>query len=296
MKTIKSHLPRAASPRRWALTFAAAALAALGAATPALAEEHHPTGEFERFSDCPLATSALNDCVLSKTTGGEFKIGDRTVPLSVPTTLQGGFIENEVTEKLEFVGAEDGNTLSKTPQPVPGGLLGVVAPEVLPKFLRNLLNKLISEGLGEVTATAELALPASDIGLNTEHLLFEKGTALMLPLKIKLSNVFLGESCYIGSSADPVTIELTTGKSGSLTGSGGVLTHNPAFTLLTLTGTKLVRETFNAPKAEGCGGLLSLLIDPAVNLELSLPAEVGNKAVLEGTLYTGNANAVRASE
>src|SRR4029077_13313721 len=130
-----------------------APLAVLGMSSSGLATEHHPTGEFERFSDCPLDTSTLNYCIIAETIGGEVTIGKRTVPISRPTILQGGFIEEETG--LKVVGAEDGNTLSKTPQPVPGGLLGVVAPEALPKWLQAILNKLISEGLGEVTATTE---------------------------------------------------------------------------------------------------------------------------------------------
>lgn len=280
---------------------AIAPLAALGLASPALATEHHPKGEFAPFKDCPLSTVTLADCVLAETKGGFFTIGKREVPITKTITLQGGFIEG--ASELEFVGAEDGNTLSKTPQPVPGGLLNVVAPEFLPKFVQEIFNNFINEGITGVTATTELAAPASHIKLSTENLLAEKGTALSLPLKIKLSNLFLGESCYVGSNSAPIVINFTTGTTAPplpnkpIKGAAGTFEANEEFTLITLNGGKLVNNSFAAPGAEGCGGFLSFLIDPAVNAELGIPAAAGhNTAVLEGKLSTANAAAVRASE
>jgi hypothetical protein len=307
MSTIKNRLSRMTDLRRLLSGIAAISVvavgAALGPASPALATEHHPTGEYAPYKDCPLSTPKLADCVIAETGAGEFTVGKRTVPISKTITLQGGFIENEATEKLEFFGAEDGNTLSKTPQFVPGGLLGVVAPEFLPKFLQEIVNNLVSEGLDEVTAQTELAAPATSIGLSTENLLLETGTAISLPLKIKLNNTFLGESCYIGSNAAPIVIDFTTGTTSPpapnipITGASGTLAFNPSFTIITLAGSKLVNNSFAAPKAKGCGGLLAFLIDPAVNAELGLPAAGGNNtAVLEGSLATANAKSVKASE
>ncbi|HYM44855.1 MAG TPA: hypothetical protein VES65_01670 [Solirubrobacteraceae bacterium] len=292
--------------RRRALAIAVgviAPLATLGLASPALATEHHPKGEFAPFADCPLSTAGLEDCVLAETTSGEFTVGKRTVPIAKTITLQGGLKENKETEAFEFVGAEDGNTLSKVALPVPGGLLNVVAPEFLPKWLQEIFNNFINEGLTGVTATTELAAPASHIGLNIENLLFQSGTALSLPVKIKLSNVFLGGSCYVGSNAAPIVINFTTGTTEPpapnkpITGAVGTLEHNEEFTLITLNGGKLVNNSFAAPGAQGCGGLLSFLIDPAVNAELGLPAAAGhNTAILQGKLSTANAEAVKASE
>ncbi|HEV3320081.1 MAG TPA: hypothetical protein VG053_10225 [Solirubrobacteraceae bacterium] len=282
---------------------AIAPLAALGLASPALATEHHPTGEFAPFKDCPLSTPALEDCILAEASSGEFTVGKKTVPISKTVTLQGGFKENPKTEELEFVGAEDGNTLAKVALPVPGGLFGIVAPESLPKWLQEIFNNFINEGITGVTATNELAAPASHIGLSTENLLFERGIALSLPLKIKLSNAFLGESCYVGSNAAPIVINFTTGTTEPpapnkpIKGSAGKFEPNEAFTLITLSGGRLVNNSFAAPAAEGCGGFLSFLIDPAVNAELGLPSAAGtNTAILEGKLSTANAKAVLASE
>jgi hypothetical protein len=281
-----------------------APLATLGLASPALAVTHHPKGEFAKFADCPLAISEVSGCVYAETTSGEFTVGKRTVPINKTIVLQAGFVEGPKGE-LSVRGAEDGNTLSKVPLAVPGGLLNIIAPEYLPKWLQEILNNFVNEGITGVTETTELAGPATNIGLNVFALLTQEGTALSLPTKIKLSNTFLGGSCYVGSDSHPIVINLTTGTTAPpektpnkpITGAPGELSFNETGTLITLKGGRLVNNTFAASAAEGCGGLLSFLIDPAVDAELGLPSASGyNTAILEGTLSTAEAAAVRASE
>jgi hypothetical protein len=288
--------------RRLFVAVAVVASMALVPASQALAAPHHPTGEFAPFADCPLSKPAVLACVFSESNGGFFQVGKKNVPLKNPVTLQGGFEFNENGESI-FVGAEDGNTLSKAPQPVPGGLLGVEAPSWWPSFLRNLFNETINNGLTGVTATVELAAPASKVKVSTINLLFEEGTALSLPVKIKLSNPFLGSSCYIGSNSSPVTIDFTTGETSPpspnkpIHGARGELFINETGSLIKLSGGKLVNNSFGAPGANGCGGLLSFLIDPFVNSIVGLPSAAGtNTAVLEGVLETAESSAVKASE
>lgn len=285
----------------------ALSFAVLWLAPSALATEHHPKGDFAPFADCPLSNTEVTGCIIAETKGGEFTVGKRAVPIVKPVILQGGTIirENEETEAVttEFVAAEGGDTLSKTPQPVPGGLFGIVAPEYLPKWLREIFNNFINEGITGVTATNELAGPPSAIVVNTSNLLVEKGTALGLPLKIKLSNAFLGSDCYVGSDEKPIVINFTTGTTEPpgpnkpIKGSAGTLEFKDEFTLAIISGGKLVNNSFAAPEATGCGGLLSFLIDPAVDAELGLPSAAGNnKAILEGKLESATASAVKASE
>jgi hypothetical protein len=275
---------------------------ALVPASQALATPHHPKGEFVNFGDCPLSNAKVLACVYSKSNGGFFQVGKKTVPLKNPVTLQGGLEFNEKAES-QFVAAEDGDTLSKTPQPVPGGLLGIEAPKSWPKFLQDLFNETINKGLTGVNATVELAAPASAIKIDTANLLFEEGIALSLPTKIKLDNSFLGSNCYIGSNKSPVTIDFTTGATSppppnkSIHGAAGTLFINELGTLIRLSGGKLVNNSFAAPGASGCGGLFSFLIDPFVNSIIGLPSAAGtNTAILEGVLETGDAAAVKASE
>jgi len=283
------------------LLVAAAAIAAMMVvpASQAIASSHHPTGEFEQFAECPLSHEAVKACIYSESNGGYFQMGAKTVPLVNPVILQGGL---EGTA-LAFVGAENGETLSKTPQPVPGGLLGIEAPAWWPTWLKNWFNEQINNGFTGVTATVEVAGSDSAIKVNTLNLLFEKGTALSLPTKIKLSNPILGSSCYVGSDSSPVTLDFTTGATSppppneSIHGAAGTAENNEAGTLLTLSGGRLVNNSFAAPAAHGCGGWLSFFIDPLVNSLVGLPSPAGtNAAILEGKLQTAIASAVKASE
>jgi hypothetical protein len=276
---------------------AAALLAAVFAAT-ALASSHNPKGEYAQFAECPLNRVTITDCIYSLSSGGEFTVGKKTVPLVNPVTLQGGF--EGAGSEIKFYGAENGDTLSKTPQPVPGGLLGIIAPTWWPQFLQDWFNKQINEGLTGVTATVELTGPSkglTNIKLSTENLIAAEGTALGLPAKIKLSNPILGNNCYLGSESKPVQLNFTTGKSGALTGAVGELAFNEAFTIITISGGRLVDGTYAAPGVNGCGGIFSFFIDPLVDSILGTPSASGkNTAILEGKLQDANAEAVKASE
>jgi hypothetical protein len=280
----------------------AACLGALSFSSAASAAPHSPTGEFAPFADCPLSNASVLACVYSVSSSGQFTMGNKAVPIKNPVTLQGGLVPAEAGQV--FVAAEDGNTLSKTPQPVPGGLLGITAPAWWPQILRDFFNEVvINQGATGVTATVELAGPASQIKVDLLNLLNREGTALGLPVKIKLSNAFLGSNCYVGSNSNPIQINFTTGTTSPpppntpITGSPGTVFPNEASTLITATGGRLVNNTYAAPGANGCGGLFSFLVDPFVNSIVGLPAASGhNTAILEGKIQLGEAGAVRASE
>lgn len=288
------------------LFLATAVLAALLVpASSALAAPHSPTGEYAQFSDCPLSRTNIDACLYSVSSVGEFTIGKKTVPLVNPVVLQAGIDwEPDLFGKIDVYGAEDGNTLVKTPQPVPGGLTGITAPSWWPTILKNLFNETINNGFTGVTATVELAAPATAIKLSPLNLFAQQGTALSMPTKIKLSNPFLGSNCYIGSNSNPVTLNFTTGTTSPpppnkpITGSPGIGTANPSETILTFSGGRLVDNSFSAPGANGCGGILfSWLVDPFVNSIVGVPSAAGsNTAILEGKIQLGFAEAVRASE
>jgi hypothetical protein len=258
-----------------------------------------PTGEFAKFAKCPYTNPVIFACVYAETTSGTFTIGNKTVPIKNPVILQGG-VETVIPETLvgplKFYGATDGNSLSKTPQPVPGGLLGITAPSWWPTFLKELFNETINNGFTGVTATVELAAPASSIELSLAGLLTQQGTALGLPVKVKLSNPFLGNSCYIGSNSNPIQLKLTSGTTSPpppntpISGSPGALEfEKPVPGILTDGGNRLVNNSFSAPGANGCGGiLLSWAVDPFVDSILGTPSAAGrNTAILEGTTYLG---------
>ena len=288
---------------RHALVAVAALIVPLAVASPALATEHHPKGNFAPFAQCPLSNASVTQCVVASTSSGEFTVGKKTVPITKTITLQGGTIPIKESSEVTFVAAENGETLSKTPQTVPGGLFGIKAPESWPKALQELFNKFIDEGLTGVTETTELTKPASEIKLNTGNLIFERGVALQLPVKVKLSNVFLGSSCYVGSESHPIILNLTSGTTSPpepnkpIKGSAGELEILEEGALLRLIGGSLVDNAFAAPEATGCGGVFSALVDPLVNSIFGVPAAAGlNTAILTGKLEDAAAAAVKASE
>lgn len=294
---------RIQSMKKAFLAMTLAAMLLLVPASQATASTFNPTGEFAQFGECPLEDPKLLICLHSESSDGFFTVGKKEVPLVNPVVLQGGLSGVDVFAPLSGIAAANGETLSKTPQPVPGGLTGVVAPKWWPKWLQDWFNNHINEGFTGVTATVELAGPASDIKVNTLALLTETGTALSLPVKIKMSNPLLGSNCYIGSDSNPVVIDFTSGETSPpppnepISGSAGTFETNGAGTLITLSGGALVNNSFAAPEADGCGGIFSFFIDPLVNSLVGLPAPAGtNTAVLEGVIKNADPAAVKASE
>lgn len=270
---------------------------------PAASASAAPTGEYAPFAQCPTEKN-LFLCVYDVRNAGSVTTGAKTVPIKNPVTLQGGIELNESTGATQFYGAKNGVTLSKAAQPVPGGLLGVVAPTWWPNFIEDWFNGLINEGFTGVTATVELARPATEIKVNLNALL--SGTneaALTLPVKIKLDNAILGSNCYIGSSSSPVLWKLTIGETSPpppnkpIKGSFGEGSTNSEETILRFKGQRLVDNAFSVPGTSGCGGIFSFLVDPLVSSVVGVPSPAGtNTAILEGNLETGYAPLVKASD
>jgi hypothetical protein len=319
----RKYLTQVSSLRRhalFALITLTASLGVLSAASPALAV---PKGEYAVFSDCPLSNAAVTGCIVGHTESGEFVIGTKKtkVPIEKTITLQGGFEEEiEAEFRMPFVEAEDGNTLSKTPQTVPGGLLGIKCAEIkgegsLEKAARKLCEEVVKSKLNTVTATTELALPAPPATLSSiflseaslqEPILYEAFgiPALGLPVKVKLENPLLGNECYIGSSTEPIVLKLTTGTTKppppnkSITGKIGEFTSRAEGGILVIKNNSLVDNVFAVPAAKGCGGkAFEALIDPVVNAKLGLPSPSGNNtAILNGTLEQTGAETAREHE
>lgn len=271
---------------------------------PASAANAALTGEYARFATCPDNIAAVDGCVYAESTSGTFTMGAKTVPIVKPVILKGGFesSDDSIFGNLTFVAPTDGATLSKSPQPVPGGLTGIVAPSWWPSLLRDLFNETINNGFTGVTATVELAGPASAVKFNALADLTATGTALAMPVKVKLDNPFLGSSCYIGSNSNPIKLNLTTGKTSPpppntpITGSPGEGSGSEEGAIIAFKNNSLVDNSFAAPGANGCGGILfSWAVDPFVNSIVGVPSAAGtNTAILKGNTYIADANAVRA--
>ncbi|HUB75356.1 MAG TPA: hypothetical protein VL979_15160 [Solirubrobacteraceae bacterium] len=284
-----------------------AVIAAMTVASPAFAKE--PTGKYSVFKQCPRFTTGVNLCLYSQTTSGEVKLNKQTVPITKTITLQGGIALNEETFEEKFVGALNGQTLSKTGENVPGGLLDLVncteitGNGILEFLAREACKAVFENKTTGVEAVTELAKPASEIQINTFNLESGEGTALTLPIKVKLENTLLGSECYIGSSSKPIDLTLTTGTTKPakpnepIKGKIGKISAEDEFNFLEITGNQLVSNEFSAPEASGCGGIFSFLIDPLVDSKLGLPSPDGyNTAIQNNTIKEATTEGVIASE
>ena len=220
---------------------AIACLALAMTSAPALAKgEKNPDDilhkeDFLKFQNCPMEVAKA--CLYGETLEGEFKLGNKTTTLVNPTILQGG---------LAFLGAVTlpllpprfgADEVSKSPQPVPGGLTGV--------------SELIG---GPVNATAE---QAGTIIVTATNLGFGHDTAVEFPIKIHLENENLGPNCYIGSDAEPVVLKLTDGTTKPpegvepMTGKIGVNKGIDKARIAAFYNNTLVDNTFEVPGSDG---------------------------------------------
>ncbi|HEY3829040.1 MAG TPA: hypothetical protein VGL57_07580 [Solirubrobacteraceae bacterium] len=261
-----------------------------------------PKGPFEVFAQCPTATATT--CFYMSATGGEIHLNKDTVPLTKTVKIQGGIKRNTETGAETFIGALNGETLSKTPQALPGGLLGLLTcREISNPIEKRACEVEFEGGQTAVNLTAELAKPASEIGVSKVNFFKEEGVALQLPVKLKLENPFLGSECYIGSAANPVVWPLTTGTTKppppykSIKGTAGKVEILEEGKLEKAVGASLVENAFKVPGASGCGGIYSFLIDPILDEKIGLPATAGmSTVILNGTVEFATAKAVVESE
>jgi hypothetical protein len=259
------------------------------------------TGNYTKFAQCPYSNLEVKKCIYATTEGGVVVLGSKKVPIVNPAILQGGYgvIDEEGFSK--FFGATNGITLSKAPQPVPGGLAGLVNCKEISNFLLRISCEVTFEnGLTGVNSTLELAKPASAIKMSELHLAEEEEVALQLPIKIRLENPFLGSNCYVGSESNPVIWNLTTGvtappgPNSAIDGTVGEIEFLEEGRILVTKNAELVDNAWSAPAANGCGGLFSFIIDPIINLASGLPAAAGvNTAILKNTAFIGSGAAIR---
>lgn len=245
-------------------------------------------GAYEVFNQCPSTNPSVTTCLYSETVGGSVTLGSQTTPIKNPVIFQGGYGFERTTRTYPFAGAVNGETLTKAPQPVPGGLAGLVkCEEISVELVRDACEAALENGFTGVNATLELAEPATSVIINPRNLLAEEGLALQLLVKVHLENPFLGSNCYIGSSSEPIIWHLTTGVTSppapntSIKGSSGLIGNEEEGEIATLTGTELVDNSYAVPGASGCGPLplSEYIVDPVVNAKIGLPASAGHNSV-----------------
>lgn len=220
---------------------------------------------YTQFAGCPDPFNEDSDivtCVRVDITGGHFKMGNKNVPISKPIKLTGG-LEDEL--KGFSYNSEGG--LEKVPLEVPGGVIGLTGLDWLVNFLN--LEQL------KLYAVTELAGTPTFINLDNNQ----------LPIKVHLINPVLGNSCYVGSNASPIVLNLTTGTTSPplpnkpITGKQSNVTLDPVLEIVKGTGGEFVDNAFAAPGANGCVlnlfGFLPVNLNPVVNLASGLPSAAG---------------------
>jgi hypothetical protein len=276
------------------------ALAALGLAGSAQAKL---VGEYTKFANCPYKNTEVRKCIYSVTTSGEVVLGSKKVPIEKPVTLQGGIgVPNETTEFAKFFAATNGITLSKAPQNVPGGLLGIVPEASSPALVKALIKFFLENSITGVNSTLELAKPASAIEVDEFALAGEEGVSLKLPVKVHLENPFLGKSCYVGSEGSPINWNLTTGVTAPpapntpIQGAGGEGEFLEGGRIIQLNNNKLVDNAWSAPAPTGCGGILSFLVTPIIKAQLGTTTAGHNTAILKGTVSLTSSAAAKKND
>lgn len=233
------------------------------------------------FSACPEFPPTVETCVYAEE-AGSLSIGRGSATIVRPLELQGG-----VTSPTFYWA----NPATDTLPPSTALLIGGVPPGP------------------ELTATIELPPPIpiapqpppildGAIELNLENEVLEDGTALRLPLQVKIGsknpglNALLGSNCHVA----PIPLHLTTGTTSPpapnvpIKGKAGELEPQGESTYLIIKGSSLVDNAFAEPEATGCGPgnpLIDPLVTTWVNTFLELPSPAGhNTAILNGTLET----------
>jgi hypothetical protein len=307
------------------------ALAAV-AASSALAIKN-PTKSAKIFANCPVGGMGLNGepvkiCIFGATEpkeGGQFTVGPFTVPLAKQIVLQYGAafgtpLEEQEAEERKTKEEEEGKeafgetvlsfsapthgaeAITPTAEKVPGEPIAHITPAEQNELgwsetLKYSYAQAQKHGtVKTVYETIELAgTPYTSI----EKILQGNYPGVIAPVKIKGENAWiskLGDVCYIGSDAEPIVQNLTSGKSTSpltgitIEGSHGELDGMHEGQEVVLVHSDLVDNTYAVPAAV-CTGPYSTAISATINKEFGLPAPAGASITeLKGSLYSATAS------
>lgn len=282
---------------------AVAGVLALGSLSMTSVAGAVPTGDYASFVHCPTGNASVTTCVYSEVKSGTFQLGNASVPINKTIRFRGGFYADSTAPLgYRFVNPTSVPALEEVPLSVPGGLTGLVVPELIQDI--PLLGPIFTAAVNSVNgvnATAKLVGPVQFRYLN---FITGNGPTMVLPVRIKLDNPFLGNSCYIGSASNPVELRLTTGTTAPplpntpVTGSRGTITAYNGGQLITATGYSLKDNAFAVPSAEDCGPTgFKWAVTPIVNLKEGFPSAAGtNSAVMGGDHKQAAKAAVIASD
>lgn len=234
-----------------------------------------PKPAYAQFAGCPspyTENPKSITCLRSEINGGYFQMGSKTVPIEKPITLTGG-IEKLFSITPLYYNAEGG--LTKAKQKVPGGVIGLTGLTWLAEFL----------GIEALTLYATTELAGTVLVGGTEF--------AQLPIKVHLENStgVLGKNCYVGSTSNPIILNLITGTTAPpppntpITGKKPFLKFNEETEVQEALDGKYVDNSFAAPGASGCVltlfGFIPISINGLVNTQSGLPSPAGKNATAQ---------------
>lgn len=247
------------------------------AAPPTLA------GAWAPLNRCPVddpamlaatGTATVANCLASEAASGSIKLGGTTVTAGA-TNLQFGVVSSGSTFTVV---SPAGGAIVSAPVQIPGGLLGLMCPSDIP-IISGICDQLVNGAINTVTATVRPAGNPTEFSLSAG--LGVGQPILRLPVKIQLSNPFLGSNCFIGSNSDPIVLRPVnlTRPAGSIVrfDPDGALDARGVHGYAVASGASQSDTTFAVPGANGCG--LFGLLDFAVNLKQGLPSPAGDNAL-----------------
>jgi hypothetical protein len=244
--------------------FAAAAVFVVFGAFASLAQAATPAPGYTQFTGCPTPAESpgVTACNRTEITGGHFKMGTKTVPISKTLVMTGG-----LNPETGVISANAQGGLKPVQLPVPGGVIGLTGLDWLVNFLD--IDAL------QLFAVTELA----------GHPRQTPGATLELPIKVRLVNPVLGNNCYVGSTSNPIKLNLTSFTTNPpppnqpITGKEAEFSFNPAAEIFYFKNGEFVDNAFAAPGASGCTltlfGFIPISINGLVNSQSGLPAPAG---------------------
>jgi hypothetical protein len=252
---------------RYSKILVTAALSALAsmAILASVANAATPPAPYQDFAGCqtPAENEAVASCIKVTFSGGHLRLGKKNIPITAPIVLRGDL--EQATENFNY-NSEGG--IVPVRQMVEGGLFGTTGNKAVDQAMA-------SHNAFKVFATVESAGKPSTFA----------AYPFTVPVKVHLENPFLGSSCYIGSEAAPIALNLTAskeptefapeaGRPAVEAQSGGIMGDN----------------TFTVPAASGCVltvGSYHLDVSKLINSSWGLPSAAGkSEAVFNfGTQY-----------
>ena len=244
----------------------------LGLALPAGASPIRPPTA-QTFRECPVdgaiagPNGGVSTCIVGVANQGTITIGGLNTTFHGPGQVDGGFAGNSATVP-NWVQALDGVSFSAPPQLLGKPVMVLLGnPNITPPAQSDVF--VVAQQAGPMGFS--ITTPGQS-GINP---------LTVIPLKFHLVNPLLGPNCYIGSNTNPVTVNLTTAMSGTLTGTLGAVGVFAQGNTLQTTGTEVVDGTFATPGATGCGS--GGVWDSAIDSTDGLPSPSGaNQMILYG--------------